>query len=484
VAGFFILKMPKRYFIISIIFLYLAISNTFAQVNIVPNPSFEVLTGCPEPNLDNQIFLATPWFSASTGTPDIFNACELSNFFGVPYNRFSGLYYQQSRTGEGYAGILVYNHNTNGSTRENLEVPLVQSLRINKQYYIRFFVSTSNSSVDDAPCYCDGIGAAFTNNKYLNNTGGSPVLTDLRPAIDNSGKMLSDTVNWIPVSGCFFNTGAEKNYMIIGNFRDNAHTLASPECDLSFPNTSYLYIEDVGVWEFDPLPDTVLLCKGEHKMFNGSFLDASYKWSDGTTDSTFIISSEGTYSVFADMGDCILSDTVVVIMMEEQPNLPTDTLICQGDKMTLYAPVPGDYEWSTGSKLSQIEIIEAGMYTLTITNECGTFTYESSVETTVCDCPMYVPNVFSPNGDGLNDELMVFAACDFPLKIKHFQVFDRWGSLVYASANDNIESIRWDGLSQGKPVSSGVYTWNMEYTIVLKGQTVQKNSQGDITILR
>jgi gliding motility-associated-like protein len=97
---------------------------------------------------------------------------------------------------------------------------------------------------------------------------------------------------------------------------------------------------------------------------------------------------------------------------------------------------------------------------------------------------MYVPNVFSPNGDGLNDELMVFAACDFPLKIKHFQVFDRWGSLVYASANDNIESIRWDGLSQGKPVASGVYTWNMEYTIVLKGQTVQKNSQGDITILR
>lgn len=474
--------MQHKNLIIRFLFLGLIQNKGVAQINLVPNPSFETLTSCPVPLLDNQIFLATPWFSASTGTPDVFNTCASNKDFGVPYNH--SFCYQPSRTGAGYAGIRVYSHNTNVSTRENLEVPLLQSMKKDHQYYVRFFVSTSNSSITDAPCFCDGIGAAFTNSKYFNNTTGLPVLADLQPAIDNSGNILRDTVNWIPVSGCFTNKEEEKNYMIIGNFRDDAHTLASPECDLSFPNTSYLYIEDVGLWEFNPLPDTLLLCKGESKTFNASFLEASYAWSDGTKDSTFSISSAGVFSVSADMGDCILSDTVVVIMMEEQPLLPTDTLICQGDKIILLAPVPGDYEWSTGAKSSSIEVVEAGVYALTVVNECGVFTYENLVETEVCDCPIYVPNIFSPDGDGRNDELLVFAACDFLLSIKRFQVFDRWGSLVYASVSDDIESIRWDGSSQGKPVISGVYTWVMEYTIAPKGQSTQKTLHGDITILR
>lgn len=219
-------------------------------------------------------------------------------------------------------------------------------------------------------------------------------------------------------------------------------------------------------------------------MFNASFLEATYKWSDGSTDSTFSIFSAGGYSVSADMGDCILSDKMVVIEVEEQPSFQTDTLICQGNKITLFAPVPGEYEWSTGSKSSNIEITDPGIYTLAISNECGIFRYESHVETEVCDCPIFIPNVFSPDGDGQNDELLVFAACDFPLLIKHFQVFDRWGNLVYASASDSVESIRWDGFSQGEPASSGVYTWFMEYTIAPKGHPEQKTLQGDITILK
>jgi gliding motility-associated-like protein len=247
---------------------------------------------------------------------------------------------------------------------------------------------------------------------------------------------------------------------------------------------SYLFCEDVGVWEFDPLPDTLLLCPGESKILNASFLEASYTWSDGSTDSTLSISREGIYRVSANLGECILSDSVVVIRIEEQAHSPTDTLICQGEKITLSAPFPGTYEWSTGATSSKIEIVGSGMYTLTITNECGDFTYDSHVETEVCDCPIYVPNVFSPDGDGVNDELLVFAVCDFPFSIKRFQVFDRWGSLVYTSVSEAVEDIRWDGLVQGKKVASGVYTWCMEYIVATKGQPDQKTLQGDITILR
>lgn len=476
--------MPKKNLVLLLLFLGLVLSKGAAQINLVPNASFEELTSCPDN--DGQIFFADPWFSATpAGTPDLFNSCSIDNGLGVPYNGYGGQSYQPSRTGSGYAGIFVYSHFSNTETREYIEAPLNKSLKINKQYYIRFFVSPPNSLIiNSGSCYSDGIGAAFTKDKFVSPIGGLHVLNNLQTELDNKGKILSDTVNWIALSGCFTNTESEKSHMIIGNFRDNAHTQASPECDLSFPNVSYLYIEDVGVWEFDPLPDTVLLCKGEIKMFNSSFLEASYKWSDGTTDSTFSISSEGVYSVSANMGDCTLSDTVVLIEMEEQPSLESDTLICQGDKMTLFAPVPGVYEWSTGSKSSNIEITDAGIYKLTVSNECGIFNYESYVETEICDCPIYIPNAFSPNGDGLNDELLVFSACDFPLLIKHFRIFDRWGNLVYNSEGDNTQSIQWDGSSQGKPVSAGAYTWVMEYSITPKGRSEQKISQGDITILR
>jgi gliding motility-associated-like protein len=95
-----------------------------------------------------------------------------------------------------------------------------------------------------------------------------------------------------------------------------------------------------------------------------------------------------------------------------------------------------------------------------------------------------VPNIFSPNGDGYNDELLLFSACDFPLLIKHFQVFDRWGNLVYTSAGSDIESIQWDGATLGKPLSSGVYTWAMEYVITRNGLPEYKILNGDVTILR
>lgn len=476
--------MSKKNLIIPLLLLGLAFSKGISQANLVPNASFEALTSCPDN--EGQIFFADPWFSASTtGTPDLYNSCSSEPSLGVPYNRFGGTFYQPSRTGEGYAGILVYNHNTNTDTRENIETPLVRSLKVNKQYYIRFFVSTSNSwIINDAPCYCDGIGAAFTESKYLNNTGNLPVLSDLNPSVDNQETMLSDTVNWIPVSGCFTNTQSEKNYLIIGNFRDNGHTLASPECDLSFPNASYLYVEDVGVWEFDPLPDTVLLCMGESKTFHVSFLEASFEWSDGSTDSTLSISRGGVYSVSADMGDCVLSDTVTVIEVEGLPSLPKDTLICQGNKIALSAPMPGDCAWSTGAVSPGIEVFEAGNYALTVTNECGTFNYESRVETEVCDCPIYVPNVFSPDGDGQDDEMLVFPACDFPLWVERFQIFDRWGSLVYASESGSAEGVRWGGLSNGRPAAPGVYFWVMEYAVAPNGQAERKSLRGDITLLR
>lgn len=482
-GGFFAPKMLKRCLPQMLLFFGFYPLYVAAQMNLVPNASFEDLSDCPE--LGGQIYLAPPWFSATlAGSPDLHNACALDESFGVPYNSYSALSYQPSRSGAGYAGIFVYSHFSNIETREYIETPLTKSLEINKQYFIRFFVSPSNSSIDDAPCFCDGIGAAFQEDKFISQVEGLHALTDIQPELDKTAEIMTDTVNWIPVTGCFTNQETEKNYLIIGNFRDNDHTMSSSSCDLTFPNVSYLYIEDVGVWEFDPLPDTILLCPGANKDFQVSFLEAEYTWIDGSTDSTFHVSKEGKYAVSATIDGCILSDTMVVIQIEHPETMVMDTLICQGDKLTLNAPFPGNYAWSTGAKGAKIEVVEAGEYILSLTNECGLFQSEWRIETEVCDCPIYVPNVFSPDDNGLNDELLVFAACDFPIQVRRFQVFDRWGSLVFNSTADAIEQIRWNGAWQDKPAPTGVYTWVLEYDVKTKGLLERKFLKGDITILR
>lgn len=454
--------------------------------NLIPNPGFDEITDCPSGQTGiYSVSLAPPWESAGL-TPDLWHECSLPPFqVNDPVSNTPA-----PRSGGGYAGAACYKgHPTRqitywGST-EFILTPLIKKLSKNAQYYVEFFIAVQSIPNQAYWCYTDAVGLAFSSEKITLDFPRQPLPSSVVPAIEHSGELLTNTHSWKRISGCYQANGDEK-YAILGNFMYENEMLVEishPDSDIA-PYGTYFYFEDVGVWEFDPLPDTVLLCAGETKMYNAAFLNATYRWSDGSTDSTFIISREGVYSVSAIMENCVLSDTMVVIGIASNPLFTSDTLVCEGEKVTLTAPIPGDYYWSTGEQSPSIEIGAAGLFTVNISNECGNFDFETLVETEVCACPIFVPNVFSPNGDGLNDELLVFEACDFPLYINQFRVYDRWGNLVYASVGGAVENIRWNGFLQGRPVSPGVYTWFMEYTIAPKGQPERKIMQGDISILR
>ncbi len=74
---------------------------------------------------------------------------------------------------------------------------------------------------------------------------------------------------------------------------------------------------------------------------------------------------------------------------------------------------------------------------------------------------VYVPNAFSPNGDGLNDELIMFAKERTVKKIRTFLVFSRWGETVFSYYNfqPNDPAFGWDGEHRGKPLNPAVFTW-------------------------
>ena len=86
-----------------------------------------------------------------------------------------------------------------------------------------------------------------------------------------------------------------------------------------------------------------------------------------------------------------------------------------------------------------------------------------------------VPNAFTPNNDGMNDELKVLKARD----IERFSVYDRWGKEIF---NSTTLSRGWDGTFNGKPMEPGVYVYYVIATCPSDGTQVVKT--GNVTLIR
>ncbi len=89
--------------------------------------------------------------------------------------------------------------------------------------------------------------------------------------------------------------------------------------------------------------------------------------------------------------------------------------------------------------------------------------------------PIYVPNAFTPDGDGNNDYVAVFANADLVRRIVSFQIFTRWGEQVYSDGDfpPNIARRGWDGLLGDRPALSGTYLWIAQVELY-DGQTVRE----------
>jgi gliding motility-associated-like protein len=89
--------------------------------------------------------------------------------------------------------------------------------------------------------------------------------------------------------------------------------------------------------------------------------------------------------------------------------------------------------------------------------------------------PVFVPNTFTPNGDGANDVLRVFA---IGLKEFDLRIYDRWGTLVFASRDINTT---WDGTYNGRRLNSGVYIYQLQATLQNDDPLLK---YGDVNLLR
>jgi len=88
---------------------------------------------------------------------------------------------------------------------------------------------------------------------------------------------------------------------------------------------------------------------------------------------------------------------------------------------------------------------------------------------------IYIPNAFSPNGDGLNDVLKVYGAV---ISEVHFMVFNQWGEKVFES---NDQSVGWDGFYKSKAQPSGVYIYVVKLKLI-DGSAVDR--KGSVNLIR
>ena len=191
----------------------------------------------------------------------------------------------------------------------------------------------------------------------------------------------------------------------------------------------------------------------------------------------------GMYVYTINAGNCIFTDSVYVT----GPPLPGDTLqlltsICGGDPTgILYAPLGyTNYQWYFGSTLLTGEINDSIVINNTSAFEMYNVTYDMppfgcNYHTTVIlnnsPAPAFIPsevvNIFTPNGDGLNENYYPFKSTIFtPNQINDvtdqfsISIYNRWGTLIYESS----EYLKgWDGKRDGKTVDSGVYFIHMHY---------------------
>lgn len=230
------------------------------------------------------------------------------------------------------------------------------------------------------------------------------------------------------------------------------------------------------------LPETLEFCEDEAGIGVTVLQDqpADYSWSTGDTTAQVFLSDEGTYVVtVSGICETIVQETVVAhVASPMEPDIPTEQSICTGEQILLDASVPQNlsYLWQDGTSNPVFVATIPGTYSVTLSNICGSVVQEVEISSGDC-CELTVPNIFTPNGDGLNDRFAPVGLCADGTDYR-FEVYNRWGQLVFESSD--LEEA-WDGRIGNRPAPFDVYVWQLHLTTPVRGTLVES---GDVTLAR
>lgn len=236
----------------------------------------------------------------------------------------------------------------------------------------------------------------------------------------------------------------------------------------------------------------VLVSGGGTPPFRYSLNGAAY---DSLAIFTGLPGGEYTATIRDTLGCEVTEQVTIVAPRDIVVEAGQDVLIAFGDSIRLRGAVNlGDdlvYNWSPPLELSCTDcltpyarpLINRNTYVLTALDTLNGCFYQDSVTVRVNqDRNVYIPNAFSPNGDGINDRFFVNADQSVS-SINYLQVYGRWGGLLYEGLGitPNDPNTGWDGMVNGRAAAGQVVVYTME-VVFLDGTTRQYD--GEVMLLR
>lgn len=239
------------------------------------------------------------------------------------------------------------------------------------------------------------------------------------------------------------------------------------------------------------------ICEGELIQLNGIFSGAAkFTWqsSHGSFDNpnsittNYYPSNIGNERIYLSAtDDCKqwLDSLAILVFPRQIVHVTGDTIIDPCKEITFSASGGTNYIWTPTSLIDcldppcskvKLKSFEETRFTITTVGPCVVPT-NLNLSLSQIQSDIYIPNVFSPNGDNINDLFLPIFNCD-AVTFFNLQIYDRWGNLLFESQN---KEKGWNGKCQDVNLNPGVYPFVIHYA--LHGSE-RKLKTGDITLVR
>lgn len=293
---------------------------------------------------------------------------------------------------------------------------------------------------------------------------------------------------------------------VMGTVSNQAYLVGLPDSLNAFlpsDDPSTLNLDDptiLTVRELDFDLDIIneMVCAGDTLVLEVDNFDAEYLWSDGSTGSSLSVTEPGFYSLMAWTECDTFFNEIEAVFHDpfETSIIPSGTRVALGDSVRLQGEASGDgtysYRWIVNPSggleycMDCSEIVlqpfETTLLELRIRDEVTGCTDTEGLRLIVDrNLNIWVPNVFTPNGDDINDLFYVLG--QFPYRIATFAIYNRWGQRVFLNENIavNDAAAGWSGMFNGTLLDPGVFVWKAIFQFP-DGTSVVR--AGDVTLMR
>ncbi len=472
-------------------------------ISIIPNPSFENVDCCPEE--PSSLDCATDWVQASRATTDYYNLCDFSGLeiFDIPL---------PIPDGEGYIGFFdgIFGSEMDPNYKEYVGNCLTEPMEANTTYRLQFnigFLDRESSPSTDI--------AIFGTEDCSNLPFGED---------DFSFGCPTNGPGWVRLGAAsVFGDNEWKQFEIkFTPKNDIVAVVLGPDCaQRVFPKSPYYFLDHLilaedRTFEVDisandrPCPSELALeITSEDRIVYQWYIDG-VAIRDANASVLQSLPGRGEYQVrIENEQGCKISRSYI-----HDPPFQTAWItesICQGDSLlfgTQLLTTDGTYietlqtvrncdsivhleliinhhvEKFESAKIFPSEVYELGEeqintpgeYIQTVTSNSGC---DSTIYLNLDFYSVYVPNAFSPNGDGVNDVFMIQGAEDL-VSVLSLNIYTRWGNQVYSSSPSSYEKV-WDGTSNGTMADTGIYVCE---AVVLMDDNKERTIYGDVVLIR